>query len=73
MHNHSAWPTEITLADKLSMTKPRKINFKDSVVGKFRASFVKIVPAKESDDYSKSVTAKIASTDRSLSDISSIA
>ena len=73
VHNHSAWPAEITLADKLSMTKPRKINFKDSVIGKFRASFVKIVPAKESDDYSKSVTAKIASTDRSLSDISSIA
>ena len=70
-YNDANWPEGISLADKLSMTKPRKLNFKTSDYGRFRAAFVQIVPAKDADSVSTKLAAKVA--DKSLSDISSIA
>ena len=70
-HNDANWPEGISLADKLSMTKPRKINFKTSDYGRFRAAFVQIVSAKEVDRVTSQLAAKVV--DKSLSDISSIA
>ena len=54
------------------MAKNRKLNFKTTDSGKFRASFVKIVPADELDKVTMGITLKIANADKSMSDISSI-
>ena len=70
--NESIWPINISLADKLSMAKNRKLNFKTTDSGRFRASFFKIVPADELDKVTMGITLKIANADKSMSDISSI-
>ena len=73
-HNSSYWPWQaISIADKLSMVKGHKMNFKSGDSGTFRASLVKIVSPQEVDKFLKGVTHKIADANGSLSDISSIA
>ena len=72
--NSSYYPwREISIADKLSMIKGHKINFKSTDTGMFRASFVKMVPAAEVQQFVADVSWKIANSNKSLSDISSIA
>ena len=72
--NSSYWPWQaISIADKLSMVKGHKMNFKSSDSGIFRASLVKMVSPQEVDEFLKGVTHKIADANGSLSDISSIA
>ena len=73
-HNSSYYPgREISIADKLSMIKGHKINFKSTDAGMFRGSFVKMVPAAEVQQFVADVSLKIANSSKSLSDISSIA
>ena len=72
-HNSSYSPLrEISIADKLSMIKGHKINFKSTDTGMFRASFVKMFPTAEVQQFVADVSLKIANSNKSLSDISSI-
>ena len=71
-HNSPFWP-DISLADKLSMVRVRKLYFKATSSGRFKASFVKMMSVKEVDSFVLDVSTKVANANKSLSDISSIA
>ena len=70
-YNDSAWP-KMSLIDKLTMEKNTKVNFKSTDCGRFRASFVERVPVDDIDHFTIGVTQKVASADKSFSDISSV-
>ena len=71
-HNSPFWPV-ISLADKLSMVRGRKLYFKATSSGRLKASFVKMVSVKEVDSFVRDVSVNVANANKSLSDISSIA
>ena len=72
-YNSPLWPTELSLLDKLKMSKGDQVNFKTTQAELFTAKFIWRIPKQRQDDATKFVSQKVAVAKRdSLSDISSM-
>ena len=58
-YNSTTWPEEITLLDKINMKPGRRIDFKTSACGEFRAKLWCVSSKARKDDAAKSVSEKI--------------